>query len=77
MELIWRLPSPGPPLSPVAGREEGTADMVSRGGTGRRAMEAERGRQAGRQATDEDVTPFGLLLPDFVSVISCRIVNVG
>lgn len=54
--------------SPLGGREERTADLVSRGGTERRAIEAERGRQAGQHAADEDARPFGLLLPDFMKV---------
>lgn len=47
MELIWRLPSLGPPLS-AGGREERTADLVSQGGTERRAIGRSRGGTTSR-----------------------------
>ena len=67
MELIWRLPSLGPPLS-SGGREERTADPGKRGGRERKAIEAVKGKQAGQQLPDVDERPFGLLLTHFMKV---------
>lgn len=67
MELIWRLPSLGPPLS-SGGREDRTADPGRRRGRERKAVEAEKGRQAGQQATDVYARPFGLILTEFMTL---------
>lgn len=66
--------------SPLSRRWEGGGNG-RHGEPGRDREKGDGGREgkAGRATSYgmKDVTLFGLLLPDFVSVISCRIVNVG